>query len=60
MTSYENFQRDNNKYTRKDSRMNHNPEFNNSVNAMGQNEGSHLEKYLDSYVEFLSWARWYP
>lgn len=60
MTSYKNFQSDNNKYTRKDSRMNHNPAFNSSVNAMSQKEGTHLERHLDLYVEFLSWARWYP
>lgn len=60
MSSYENFQSDNEKYTNKQSRNNYNSEFNSSVLAKGENENNHLLKNLDKYVEFISWARWYP
>lgn len=58
MSSYNNFQSDNMKYTK--NRSNYNPEFNNTVESKGINEQSHLESNIDKYVEFISWARWYP
>lgn len=58
MSSYENFQSDNMKYTK--NRSVYNPEFNATVSAKGLNEMTHLEANLDKYVDFLSWARWYP
>ncbi len=60
MSSYNNFQSDNQKYTTKEGRNNYNPDFNSTINMKGLNEISHLELNLDKYIEFLSWARWYP
>ena len=55
MSSYNNFQSDNKKYT--SNRSDHNAEFNSSVEAKGKKQSSHLDQNLDKYVEFLSWAR---
>lgn len=60
MPSYNNFQSDNVKYSNAESRNNHNPEFNSSVESKGQEEYSQLRSNLDKYVDFVSWARWYP
>lgn len=60
MSSYKNYQSDNQKHSRRESRTNHNPEFNSSVDAMSTEHVTHLEKNIDKYIEFLSWARWYP
>lgn len=58
MSSYNNFQSDNAKYTT--NRSEHNPEFNPTVDAKGDKEQGHLKDNLDKYIEFLSWGRWYP
>ena len=58
MSSYGNFQNDNMKYTQ--NRSVYNPEFNPTVESKGLKEQSHLENNIDKYVEFISWARWYP
>lgn len=60
MSSYNNFQSDNAKYTNQENRNNHNPAFNNSVEAKGEKEEGQFKSNLDKYVEFLSWARFYP
>lgn len=60
MSSYNKFQSDNAKYSKKESRNNYNPEFNSTVEATGKKEYSQLRSNLDKYVDFLSWARWYP
>ncbi|MDD4780952.1 MAG: hypothetical protein PHT02_10205 [Tissierellia bacterium] len=58
MSSYENFQSDNAKYTL--NRSDHNPEFNPTVEAKGKKEEGLLHDNIDNYIEFLAWARWYP
>jgi len=60
MPSYGNFQSDNKKHTNLSNRSDHNPEFNPSVKAMGTNQGGALDENMEKYVEFLSWARFYP
>jgi ribonucleoside-diphosphate reductase alpha chain len=60
MSSYNNFQSDNAKHSSLESRNNYNPEFNSSVEAKGKEEFSQLRSNLDKYVDFVSWARWYP
>jgi len=58
MSSYNNFQSDNQKYT--SNRNNHNPEFNSTVSAKGKKEEDSFLKNIKKYVYFLSWARFYP
>ena len=60
MSSFGNFQSDNAKYTTKESRNNYNPEFNSTVDAKGEEENSQFRSNLDKYVDFVSWARFYP
>ena len=60
MSSYGNFQSVNAKHTTKESRNNYNPEFNSTVNAKGKEENSQFRSNLDKYVDFVSWARFYP
>jgi ribonucleoside-diphosphate reductase alpha chain len=60
MSSFDKFQSDNAKYSTKESRNNYNPEFNNTVEAKGQQEYNQLRSNLEKYVDFISWARWYP
>ena len=60
MSSYGKFQSDNAKYTTKEGRNNYNPEFNATVEATGVEEYSLLRSNIDKYVDFVSWARWYP
>lgn len=55
MSSYNNFQSDNAKFTA--NRSNHNPEFNPTIKAKGDREQGRLIDNLDKYIEFLSWAR---
>lgn len=58
MASYKHFQSDNAKYSK--NRSHHNPAVNPSVKAKGEKEQGHLLDNLDKYINFLSWARWYP
>lgn len=60
MSSYNNFQSDNAKFTNKESRNNYNPEFNNTVSAKGVKEEDSFNENLEKYTNFVSWARWYP
>ncbi len=60
MSSFNNFQSDNAKYTNKESRNNYNPAFNSTVEAKGREEYSQFRSNLDKYIDFVSWARWYP
>lgn len=59
MASYKNHQSDNVKYTknRQDTR---NPAFNPTVSARGIDESDSFTANLDKYVDFVSWARFYP
>lgn len=58
MALYTNFQSDNEKYTV--NRSEHNPEFNPTVGAKGKKEDGLLKDNIENYIEFLSWARFYP
>jgi ribonucleoside-diphosphate reductase alpha chain len=60
MASYSNFQSKNAKYTEQLNRSAHDPEFNPTVSAMGEGDSSRLEDSMEKYIEFLSWARFYP
>lgn len=60
MAGYNNFQTDNAKYTKKESRSDYNPDHNSSVSSAGDKESELFDDNLEKYVEFLSWARWYP
>ncbi|MBL4950996.1 hypothetical protein JK635_01920 [Neobacillus sp. YIM B02564] len=59
MGSYSNFQSDNmkNKNDRYDI---YNPEFNPTVDAKGKEELDSFTRNLDKYIDFVSWARFYP
>lgn len=59
MTSYSNFQSDNIKH--KNDRYDiYKAEFNNSVDAKGEKELDSFTKNLSKYMDFVSWARFYP
>jgi hypothetical protein len=61
MSSYTNFQSDNKKYESKENRTNiYNPEFNPSVEARGKLETEGFEKNLNKWIDFISWAKWFP
>jgi ribonucleoside-diphosphate reductase alpha chain len=60
MSSYGNFQSDNAKYSTKESRNNYNPEFNATVEIVGKEEFDQFRSNIDKYVDFISWARFYP
>lgn len=61
MASYKHFQSDNMKYDYKETRTNiFNPEFNPTVSARGKMEEDSFLKNLNKWVDFISWARWYP
>lgn len=61
MASYSNFQNDNNKYTKKESRVNvHNPNFNPAINLIGSNEKDSFERNLKKWSDIVSFFRWYP
>ena len=59
MTSYNNFQSENNKITknRLDTR---NPNLNPTVNVRGMEELDSFTKNLEKYMDFVAWAKWYP
>lgn len=59
MASYKNFQSGNKKNT-KDRSNPFNPEFNPTVKSKGKKEEDNFTKNLDKYVDFISWARFYP
>lgn len=59
MTWYNNFENDNNKY--KNDRYDiYNAEFNNTVDAKGEEQTDNFTKNLPKYINFVSWARWNP
>ena len=60
MSSFINFQSDNAKHNNKESRTNYNPEFNSTVEPKGREEYDQFRSNLDKYVDFISWARFYP
>lgn len=60
MASFGNFQSDNAKHNNKESRTNYNPEFNSTVEPKGREEYDQFRSNLDKYVDFISWARFYP
>jgi ribonucleoside-diphosphate reductase alpha chain len=60
MPSHGNFQSDNAKYSTKEGRNNYNPEFNSTVEAKGKEEYNQFRSNLDKYIDFVSWARFYP
>ncbi|MFL1672463.1 hypothetical protein [Paenibacillus dendritiformis] len=59
MASYNNFQSANAKHTRNrdDTR---NPSFNSTISPVGLGEQDSFTKNLHKYIEFVSWARFYP
>lgn len=59
MASHSNHQSENNKHTknRHDTR---NPNFNPTVAARGIDESDSFTKNLDKYIDFVSWARFFP
>ena len=61
MASYKHFQSDNMKYDYKETRTNiFKPEFNPTVSAKGKMEEDNFMKNLPKWVDFISWARFYP
>jgi len=60
MSSYNNFQSDNVKHSTFESRTNYNPDFNPTVQAKGEEEFDQFRSNIDKYVDFVSWARFYP
>jgi len=59
MSSYENFQSDNKKYTK--SRTNiFKPEFNSTIKPISTQEQDNFTKNLSKYIDFIMWARWMP
>lgn len=59
MSSYENFQNDNFKYTKESSRIGENPAFNSQV-KVHELKKDLFEGNFESWVEFIQWARWFP
>lgn len=56
-----NFQTDNKKYTNKSSRVNvNNPEFNNPVQLVSDDELSAIKEHLKKWEDFVAFYRWYP
>jgi ribonucleoside-diphosphate reductase alpha chain len=60
MSSYNNFQSKNAKFTDLSNRSDHDPEFNPSIKSSGDKSKSKLDDNMEKYIEFLSWARFYP
>lgn len=61
MPSYNKFQSDNKKYTKKNSRVNKfNPEFNAAVKMEGKQEVNSLLRNLDKWKDLVSFYRFYP
>lgn len=59
MPSYKNFQSNNQKNS-KDRTNIYEPDFNASVNAKGDTEVDSFTKNLHKYIDFVSWARFFP
>jgi hypothetical protein len=59
VTSHKNFQSNNVKH-QNDRYDIYNSEFNSSVEAKGEKELDSFTKNLPKYIDFVSWARWYP
>jgi intein/homing endonuclease len=59
MATYQHFQSENNKISknRYDTR---NPALNPAVSARGLDEVDNFTKNLHKYIDFVSWARWFP
>jgi ribonucleoside-diphosphate reductase alpha chain len=61
VSRYNNFQTDNHKYSKSTSRTDiYNPEFNSSVNSIGEIQAKGFDANLHKWVDFVSWARWNP
>ncbi|HEY5588888.1 MAG TPA: hypothetical protein VIK86_08035 [Candidatus Paceibacterota bacterium] len=61
MASFSKFQSDNKKYDYKESRTNiFNPDFTPTIKAKGIKEEDTFDKNLSKWVEFISWARFFP
>lgn len=61
MASFGKFQNDNNKYTRKESRIDkNNPSFNSAVKINGEFEKTSFEKNLKKWSDVVSYFRWFP
>lgn len=61
MASYGKFQNDNNKYTRKETRVNkNNPAFNSAIKVNGNVEQSSFDKNLKKWSDVVSYFRWEP
>lgn len=59
MTSYKNFQSDNAKITKNRTDV-RNPDLNPTVSSRSADETDNFTKNLDKYIDFVSWARFYP
>ncbi|MGD6876784.1 hypothetical protein [Bacillus infantis] len=59
MSSYKNFQNENFKTSKSTSRMPDNSAFNSPVQANSDQVDSFIEN-LDTWTEFISWAKWFP
>jgi ribonucleoside-diphosphate reductase alpha chain len=60
MAGYKNFQSNNKKYTRVENRSVYDPEHNPTVKAVTDGQMSIFEQNIDKWVEFMSWAKFYP
>ena len=60
MASHGNYQSVNAKYSRTDTRNNHNPDLNSTTSSLGDKNKTAFEKNLRKYVELASWINWYP
>ncbi|MFJ3388774.1 hypothetical protein [Lysinibacillus sp. NPDC086135] len=59
MTSHNNFQNDNFKYSKSSSRSFDDPSFNSQVKVNDLKKNS-FEDSFDKWLEFVQWARWFP
>lgn len=61
MSSHRNFQSDNKKYDSKETRTNiFNPDFQPTVKALGNTQSDNFTRNLPKWIDFVSWARFYP
>ena len=59
MSSHKHFQSNNKKHTRNSVDV-HEPDFNPTVSGAGNKEVDSFTKNLNKYIDFVSWARFYP
>lgn len=59
MAGYKNYQSDNQKYGTR-NRDNYNPAFTSTINSKSKNQQTIFEKNLHKWIDFISWARFYP